>query len=92
MKKPRLILKFKLLELVFFTPSGATGNARFRALEIVSTNLVWLFDKEEEIIKAFGDIRFTNNKGLKKLESVQVPKKSSSDFLTTWRSLIRKSN
>lgn len=48
---------YELLEFVFFTETGATGSARFRALELVSTNIVWLFDKQEEIIDAFSDIR-----------------------------------
>jgi len=46
-----------LLEFVFFTPTGSTGNARFKALEIASTNVVWLADKEDEIIQAFSDDR-----------------------------------
>lgn len=47
-------LFYELLEFVFFTSTGATANARFRALEIVSTNFIWLTDKEEEIMEAFG--------------------------------------
>lgn len=48
---------FELLEFVFFTETGATASARFRALELVSTNIVWLIDKQEEIKDAFSDIR-----------------------------------
>lgn len=46
-------LFYELLSFVFFTSSGATSNARFKALEIVSTNLVWLEDKEDEVRCAF---------------------------------------
>ncbi len=44
---------FKLLEFVFFTETGSAANARFKALEIVSTTTLWLNDKEDEIIAAF---------------------------------------
>ena len=50
-------LFYELLEFVFTTPTGASGNARFKALEIVSVNTKWLEDKEEEIVSAFGDPR-----------------------------------
>jgi hypothetical protein len=46
-------LFYELLEWVFFVVDGATANARTKALEIASTNIVWLFDKEEEIAEAF---------------------------------------
>jgi hypothetical protein len=46
-------LFYELLEWVFNIVDGATANARFKALEIASTNIVWLFDKEQEIIDAF---------------------------------------
>ena len=36
------------------TPSGAGVNARFKALEKVSTNLVWLENKQDEVVDAFG--------------------------------------
>ena len=48
---------YELLEFVFFTQTGSSGNARFKALEIVSTNVGWLMDKEEEIRTAFADGR-----------------------------------
>ena len=38
---------------MFYTETGSTANARFKALEIVSTTNVWLIDKEEEISEAF---------------------------------------
>ena len=33
--------------------TGATANARFRALEIVSVNFLWLEDKEYELYESF---------------------------------------
>ena len=36
------------------TETGAAANARFNALELASTNVQWLNDKEDDIIKAFG--------------------------------------
>lgn len=42
-----------LLQFVFSTTTGSTANARFVALEYVSTNIIWLADKEEEIAIAF---------------------------------------
>ena len=44
----------KLLEFVFFTSVGATSNARFKALEVTSTNIIWLFDNEYELENSFG--------------------------------------
>lgn len=44
----------ELLKFIVYTPAGAELDARFKALEIVSTNIVWLLDKEDEIIQAFG--------------------------------------
>ena len=41
---------------------GVSGNARFKAIETVSTTVLWLEDKEEEIIQAFGDPRRLKNK------------------------------
>lgn len=41
------------MSFIYNTQSGASENARLRALEIVSTNLIWINIKEEEIIKAF---------------------------------------
>ena len=45
---------FKLLEFVFFTAVGSTSNARFKALEVTSTNVIWLFDNEYELLNSFG--------------------------------------
>lgn len=36
------------------TPTGASVNARFKALEKVSTNIEWLESKQDEIVDAFG--------------------------------------
>jgi len=44
----------KLLEFVFFTSVGATSNARFKALEVTSTNIIWLLDNEYELLNSFG--------------------------------------
>lgn len=68
------------MEFVFFTPTGSTGNARFKALEIVSTNIVWLADKEDEIIAAFEDDR---QKSI--FKSSKTSKKSSSQFIENAR-------
>lgn len=74
-------LFYELLELVFFTETGATANARFRALEIVSTNNIWLLDKEQEIIEAFGDGRRKfSNKNNKYLANM-----TSKSFITKAR-------
>lgn len=77
-------LFYEVLELVFFTESGATANARFRALEVVSTNTIWLFDKEREIIEAFGDGR---KQSLKK--NKYLANKTSNDFITKAREEIK---
>lgn len=77
-------LFYEVLELVFFTESGATANARFRALEVVSTNTIWLFDKEQEIIEAFGDGRKQNPKKNKYLAD-----KTSNAFITKAREEIK---
>jgi len=48
--------EFLFRELVVFistTPDGASEHARFKALEMASTNFVWLTDKEDEIEAAF---------------------------------------
>ena len=50
-------LFYQLLEFIVSTPTGASANARFKALEIVSITNIWLEDKEEEIVQAFGDSR-----------------------------------
>ena len=52
-------LFFQLLIFIIDTTDyqGVSGNARFKAVELVSTNVIWLQDKEEEIIQAFGDPR-----------------------------------
>jgi hypothetical protein len=72
-----------LLEFVFFTPTGSTGNARFKALEVVSTNIVWLADKEEEIIAAFEDGR--KQPLVKSSKASKAPKTSSSQFIENAR-------
>jgi hypothetical protein len=48
-------LYYELVEFVYESAeaTGATANARFRALEIVSTTVVWLYEKESEIFDAF---------------------------------------
>lgn len=42
------------MEFIFFSETGATANYRFKALEISSTNLIWLLDNERELVNAFG--------------------------------------
>lgn len=54
-------LFFELLKFILQTPSGAEINSRFKALEIVSTTIVWLADKEEEIAAAFGRPRLASD-------------------------------
>lgn len=44
---------YELLSFVFYTTSGATSFARFKALEYCSTNIVWLDSNEAEIEEAF---------------------------------------
>jgi hypothetical protein len=55
-------LFFELLNFVYFTPPGSSINARLKALEIASTNYLWLEDKENEIIAAFQDDRNIQHK------------------------------
>lgn len=50
-------LLYELLGFEFETDTGASANARLKALEIVATNIAWLLDKEEEIAAAFGSPR-----------------------------------
>jgi hypothetical protein len=49
-------LFYELVQFVTLTAEFVTF-ARFKAIEIVSTNVVWLLDKEQEIIDAFSSIR-----------------------------------
>jgi len=41
---------------VFTATSGSavSANARFRSLEIASTNALWLFEKEASLVNSFG--------------------------------------
>ena len=55
-------LFFELLRFVFTTETGAAANARFLAIEIVSTNVVWILDKEDDIIKGFSGSRGISRK------------------------------
>ncbi len=52
-----------MIEFIYESASltGATANARFRALEIVSTTVVWLYEKESEIYEAFAFESKSNN-------------------------------
>jgi len=77
---------FELLEFVFFTETGATANARFRALEIVSTNNIWLMDKEKEIMDAFGDGR----KHVALKQSKYLQNRTSQDFIAKAKGAIQK--
>jgi len=56
-------LFYELIEFIYESASltGATANARFRALEIVSTTVVWLYEKESEIYEAFAFESKSNN-------------------------------
>ncbi|CAF0970213.1 unnamed protein product [Brachionus calyciflorus] len=47
-------LNYELLEFIVSLENGASINARYRALEKVSTNLDWLNKRSKEIIEAFG--------------------------------------
>ena len=40
--------------LYFTTDADATINSRFKASEIVTTNIFWLIDKEKDIELSFG--------------------------------------
>lgn len=75
---------YELLEFVFFTETGSTANARFRALEIVSTTNIWLMDKQQEIIDAFGDGR--KQTSLK--QSKYIENKTSQDFIAKVKKAI----
>jgi len=78
-------LFYELLEFVFFTETGSTANARFKALEIVSTTNVWLIDKEEEISEAFsgGNCRRTISPVNEKTsKSTKFIEKARSEFKT----------
>ncbi len=50
-------LPAKLIDFIDNTADEANSAARARAIEIVSTNTVWIDRKEDEIIEAFGGIR-----------------------------------
>ncbi|RMZ99456.1 glutamyl aminopeptidase, partial [Brachionus plicatilis] len=50
-------LNYELLNFITSTPNGASLNARYRALEKVSINLLWLRKKSQEIMEAFGSPR-----------------------------------
>jgi hypothetical protein len=54
---------YELIIFVFNTANGASEHARFKALEIVSTNTIWLEDKELEIEDAFTDPRYNKIDG-----------------------------
>lgn len=74
-------LFYELLTWVFSTTTGAAGNARFKALELVSTNLVWLQDKENEIRCAFSIVGFCEFKNEEKEESSLFIKNAREAFL-----------
>lgn len=63
-------LLYELLEFEFQTETGASANARLKALEIVATNINWLLDKEAEIAEAFS---FERNGSPKKREQGSSP-------------------
>lgn len=52
----------KLIDFIEETAEEANSQARLRSIEIVSTNVIWIEEKEEEIIAAFGGIRRTGDK------------------------------
>jgi hypothetical protein len=70
----------ELLAFVFNIGTGATANARFKAIEIVSTNVVWLADKEKEIMEAFaiGRAEAESSPSLSRFSKYLEPKKSAS--------------
>lgn len=68
-----------------FSPVGIPSNARFRALEIVSTNVQWLKDCEEDIENAFGP-RMTTTK-----TSNKSSKSSSVEFIRKANELLESS-
>lgn len=92
---------YELLDFEFDTTSGAAANARLKALEITSTNILWLVDKEEEIAAAFGSPRSGTNEKKKipqgsspnvnpLLEQFNRPHRNSQDFLNRARAAIDK--
>ena len=92
---------YELLDFEFETTSGAAENARLKALEITSTNILWLVEKEEEIAAAFGSPRSGTNEKRKipqrsspnanpLLEKFNRPYKNSQEFLNRARAAINK--
>jgi len=71
-------LFFELLSFVYYTPPGSSINARLKALEIASTNYLWMEDKENEIIAAFQDDRSKTQSKLELLNELNKYKNNAS--------------
>lgn len=63
------------MDFIYNTQSGASLNARLRSIEIVSTNLVWIVMKEEEIIQAFTGGRLNQNYSLNNSTLIDLKQK-----------------
>ena len=77
---------FKLLTFIYDTQSVANENARIKALEIVSTNVLWLDEKEEEIIESFGGGKLLKKLG-KDLASM-MPKQTRDPLKKNMKSIL----
>jgi hypothetical protein len=84
-------LFFQLLTFFFETVDfqGVSVNARFKAIEIVSTTVLWLLDKEEEIIQAFRDPRQIKNI-MQNLSQKQTIEKRKIEFISKAKSEFEK--
>ncbi len=58
---------FQLIRFVIYTSSGASQNARFKALETVSITISWLTGREKEIEQAFNPRGQTTHQSFNKI-------------------------
>lgn len=80
----------ELLQFVLFNMQGASADARFKSLEIVASNIMWLINKEDEIEAAFNSPRLWHNNLISSGVSVNrnpllepIDRSRSSDFFAT---------
>jgi len=81
----------ELVRFIMWTPDAAAGHARFKALEMVSTNVVWLEDKEAEIEHAFSGVHSPKKTAdATKPFQVKAQEYLENTFGPNWLSLLHK--
>ena len=76
---------FKLLKFSIITAAGVSQSARFKALETVSSTIIWLADKEDEIEHAF------RPRSSLSAQSFQQSKEKSAEFKQKFQKILNES-